>query len=174
MKAQKVFKTAQNTILIVTVSTDGCGGRNYVSVTANEIQPILRSEAVERCREYLGDGELWKMAVAAGDTEMGLEDWAEWVMEQDGELSMFDNSLYPVEIEIGGEDYIFASMSCGCLHDEIQAVTDEFNPIMALHLSDNKKAIKMAETKIMQMQGEDTDIDFWVEKFTCEILGIDY
>lgn len=174
MQTTKVFKTAQDTILIVTANTAGCNGRNYVSVTANEIEPILRTDAVSRCRESLEDGELWRMAVQSENTELGLNEWVEYVLGSDGELSGFDNSLYNREIEIDGEDYIFDSRACGCMHDDIKEVSGDFDILIALHLSDSSEALKQAEKIILSLQNtEDADIDFWVEKYTREILGID-
>jgi hypothetical protein len=173
-QVKQVFKTAENTILIVTATTQGCAGRQYVSVTADEIEPILRSEAVERCREYLEDGELWRMAVEAKQTELGLEDWVEYVLDNDGELSGFDNSLYPDELNIDGEDYIFDSRSCGCLHNAIREATSKFDTLIDLHLKDGKRALNKADKLILAMQKEpETDIDFLVEKYTREIIGIE-
>lgn len=170
---QQVFKTTDNTILIVKATTEGCNNRQYVSVTATEIKPILRSDAVEQCKESLLDGELWRQAVQAEQTELGLEEWAEYVISIDGDLSMFDNSLYDSEIEINGQDYIFDSLSCGCLHDDIKGVTKEFNTLISLHLSDNKDALTQAEKIIFKLQkSANTDIDFYVEKYTREILEL--
>ena len=57
MKKFKVYKTEENTILIVTASTDGndypTSKRKYVSITANEIEPIKRSDAVAQVEDYL-------------------------------------------------------------------------------------------------------------------------
>ena len=170
----KVFKTNENTILIVTAKTEGCNNRQYVSVTANEIEPILRSEAVNRVREGLEDGELWKMAVESDNTTLGLDEWVDYVISTYGELSGFDNSLYDNDMTIDGEDYIFDSRSCGCLHEAIKEVTSEFNELIDLHLKDGKTAITKAEKIIMRMnKTEDSDIHFWVEKYTREILGIE-
>lgn len=172
MKATKVFKTKKDTILLVEISTDGCAGRQYVSITASEIAPIKRDDAIEQCKAQLEDGELWRMAVQAEQTEMGLEDWIENVMDIDGELSGFDNSLYDTVITIDDEEYLFESQSCGCLHDDIKELTDEFNPIIELHLSDRPKDLKKAETYIFKLQKKE-DIDFWVEKYTRQILGVE-
>ena len=45
MTTKKVFLTKDNQLIIVTAND-----YKYVSVTANTIEPILRSEAVDRCR----------------------------------------------------------------------------------------------------------------------------
>jgi len=174
MTTKKVFKTDIDTILIVTATLDGCDGRSYVSVTANEFQPITKKEAITQVREGLEDGELWRMAVEAKRTEEGLEDWIETVISNDGELAGFDNSLYDEIINIDGEDYIFDSRSCGCLHTDIKEATNEFDGLINLHLKDNPRSLKQAEKMILALQKkEDNDIDFWVEKYTREIIGID-
>jgi hypothetical protein len=169
MNIKKVFLTADNTILIVTASTDGTSLNNrYVSVTADEIAPLSYEDAKERSRESLEDGELWKMAVQAGHTEQGLSDWIERVLSIDGEVSQVDNSLYPERVSIDGEDYIFDSLSCGCLHDEIKLLTDKFDTLIALHLSHSKDAIAQAE-KIMHDIKSD-NVDARVRQLTKKIL----
>jgi hypothetical protein len=173
-QVKQAFKTAENTILIVTANTKGCNGRPYVSITANKIYPILKNDAIERCREYLENGELWRDAVIAESTELGLHDWINWVISIDGELSGFDNSLYPVELNIDGEDYIFDSHSCGCLHDDIKEATNKFDTLIGLHLKDDKQALTEADKLILAMQKDaEVDIDFLIEKFTREIIGIE-
>ena len=169
-QVKKVFRK-ENEIMIVTATTKGCNNRQYVSVTADVIEPILRSEAVERCREHLEDGELWKEAVKAGTTELGLQDWADWVIDIDGELAGFDNSLYTNEMNIEGEYYIFDSRSYGCLHDDIKEATNLFDALIKLHLKDSPKDLQKAE-KIIDSINDD-DIDFEVEKFTRQIIGIE-
>jgi len=41
-------------------------------------------EAEEEARDSLMDGEIWRMQVQAGQTEQGLEDWVEDVLNMDG------------------------------------------------------------------------------------------
>lgn len=170
MKTSKVFKTKNDSILIVTAETDGSSTGKYVSVTANEITPITKNAAIEQVREGLEDGEMWRMAVEAGNTELGLSDWVEYVIDTDGELCGFDNSLYTNELTIDSEDYIFSSDSCGCLHDEINAVTKEFKRLIKLHLKDSEDAVKEAENIIRSIKSD--DIDHEVERYTRQILGI--
>lgn len=168
MKIQKVFLTADNTILIVEASTDGTHHTNrYVSVTADEISPLSYEDAKERSRESLEDGELWKMAVQAGHTEQGLSDWVEQVLSI-GEISQVDNSLYPARVSIDGEDYVFDSLSCGCLHESIKLLTNKFDALIALHLSHSTDAINHAEN-IMAQIGSD-NVDTKVLKFAKKIL----
>jgi hypothetical protein len=61
----------------------------------------------DKALEYMKDGELWKMAVESGNTELGLEEWAEMVVNGDGighTLNGWDGSEY--EEEINGTNYI--------------------------------------------------------------------
>lgn len=172
LQVKKVYKTEES-ILIVTATTDGCAGRNYVSVTADEIQPMLKTDAIDRVREGFEGGELWRMAVQSEQTELGLEDWIDEVLSNDP-LDGFDNSLYTDILTIEGKEYIFDSRSCGCLHAAISEATPEFNRLIELHLSDKPHDLKEAETLILAMQkDENTDIDFMVEKYTREILEIE-
>lgn len=170
-QVKKVYRTENDTILIVTATTEGCAGRKYVSVTANEIEPITVSEAEDRTRESLEDGELWRGAVASESTEMSLMDWVEMVINVDGAASGVDNSLYPEQIEIDGTDYIFDSRSCGCLHDEIKNVTSYFDALIELHLKDTKAAIAKAE-KLMGAIAHD-DVDAKVLEIAEELIGVD-
>jgi hypothetical protein len=73
-QVQKAYKTNEGTILIVTAKISETNHK-YVSVTANEIEPITVEDAKIRARERLEDGELWRMAVQAEQTEEGLSDW---------------------------------------------------------------------------------------------------
>lgn len=167
-EVKKVFKLDE-TILIVTATTRGTSTGNYVSVTAHEIQPILKEDAVEQVREILEDGDLWRMAVDAQNTELGLSDWVDMVLSAD-KLNGFDNSLYPEELIIQNKSYLFDSRACGCLHDEIKKVTNIFNRLIKLHLSHDKSNIKEAEKLITAMKGD--DIGREVEKFTRELVEI--
>lgn len=153
---KKVYLTEDNTILIVKASTEGCSNRKYVSVTADEIQPISLEDAKEQVRESLEDGEIWRMSVGAQNTELGLNEWVEAVLNED-ELSGFDNSLYLVTNKIEGTDYIYNSLSCGCLHDTIKKTTKLFDTLINLHLQDSETVINDAERLINLMRKEDTD-----------------
>lgn len=169
MKTTKVFKTANNEILIVEVTTHD-NGRKYVAVTANCIAPLKYSDAVERNREMLEDDDyLWKEAVAADRTQLGFEDWVEMVINSDGETCMIDTSLYPYKVEIDGEDYIFDSVSCGCLHDDIKAVTKKFNQLIKMHLKGDAESIEKAEKIIASIKTD--NVDEMVEKYAIEIIN---
>lgn len=83
------------------------------SMTGETVRPIRREDAEQQTRESLEDGELWKMAVESDSTTLGLDEWVDFVLATDGELSGFDNSLFDAEIEVNGEDWLFESSSCG-------------------------------------------------------------
>jgi len=75
--------TNDNEALILEIDTT----RNYFSMgrTNLDMNDILTEETgTERAREYLEDGELWRMAVADERTEDSLEDFNEQVINMDG------------------------------------------------------------------------------------------
>ena len=54
-------------------------------------------ECVERAREGLEDGEMWRMQVQQGNTTKGLDDWVEEVLDIDGwepELCCYDGTSH--------------------------------------------------------------------------------
>jgi hypothetical protein len=128
---KQVFKTENNTILIVKVEKRA---DSDITITADEVIPMLREEAVNRNREYLEEGDLWRDAVEHEMTTLGLDEWVEHVINMDGDISMIDNSLFPQELEIEGEEYIWESGSCGCMHDEILKVMPSSKPFIKGHL----------------------------------------
>lgn len=57
-------------------------------------------EAEQEAREELMDGEIWKMMVAEGRTEMGLEEWVDAVLSTDGweaSLCRYDGQGYTLD-----------------------------------------------------------------------------
>ena len=119
MPKHKVFLTKDNTILIVNIRYGEAKSNPYWSITANEIEPIGELAGEARARDYLEDGELWKMAVKTGNTKEGLEEWINTILDIDGWQYVIDCSLYPHSHEIDDKYYWYVSSSCGCLHDEI-------------------------------------------------------
>lgn len=89
----------------------------YFAGSGFTISPISEEKAEEQTREGLEDGELWRQAVEAENTELGLSEWVEHVIDTDGATSGVDNSLYYEEVELNGENFIFESGSCG-QHEE--------------------------------------------------------
>lgn len=94
----------EDDIIIIEASTEGCAGRKYVSVTANIITPKLRSEIIESQREYLEDGEYWRMTVEAGATTLSLEQYNDQFDETEL-LEMADISLYSKTVIIDNDEY---------------------------------------------------------------------
>lgn len=128
---RQVFRTEDNNILIVKVAKKSNAD---ITITANEITPISRDTAVQRVRDSLEEGEYWRMAVESKNTELGLDEWVKMVIDSDGDLTGFDNSLFPEELEINGETYIFESGSCGCMHESILKVWKDAKPFYNGHL----------------------------------------
>jgi hypothetical protein len=89
----------------------------YFSMSGFTVNPIKESEAIERNREQLEDGDFWRQAVEAKETELSLDDWVEYVIDNDGETSLIDTSLFTDTIEINGETWLFESSACG-QHEE--------------------------------------------------------
>lgn len=89
----------------------------YFAMSGSTSMPILKERAEDQVREGLEEGEEWKYAVESGNTEMSKADWIDYVLSVDGSLAGFDNSLFPLEVEYEGEEYIFESRSCG-QHEE--------------------------------------------------------
>jgi hypothetical protein len=58
----------------------------HLSLSGDEYSKpaFSEEEGEERAREYLEDGELWKMAVEADNTTQSLDDWIEDVLNNDG------------------------------------------------------------------------------------------
>ena len=83
------------------------------SISALSVEPISEKDGEDRAREMLEDGELWKMAVENGNTEMGLSDWVDEVLAIDGWEQTLDCSLHPESIRIDDIDYSFISHGCG-------------------------------------------------------------
>jgi hypothetical protein len=92
-------------------------GHNYFAMSSFTVKPTPKEDAERLNREMLEDGELWKQEVEAGNTELGLSEWVDYVIDSDGDLCMIDNSLFDEEVEVDGDTYIFESGSCG-QHEE--------------------------------------------------------
>lgn len=65
--------------------------RNYYSITHESIGEFITEEIGEtRAKEYLEDGELWKMDVEANKTTESLNDWIDTVLNIDGWKHVLD------------------------------------------------------------------------------------
>jgi len=108
--------TDNDELYFLNISTERYG-KPHFSMNGETVRPILRSDAVEQCRSSIEDNDyLWRMAVQAEQTILGLDDWCNQVLEND-ELDGFDNSLFDIEVEVDREEWLFASSSCG-QHEE--------------------------------------------------------
>lgn len=109
MKHMAIIGIANDTMYVAAIETD----MGYFSLTGTgySIETINEEQGERRAREYLEDGELWKMAVANGSTTDSLEDWVDIVLDADGWQSV----LGDVE-EFLDDQYVFISC-CGCLHN---------------------------------------------------------
>lgn len=108
--------TQDNELYFLNITTQR-DGKPYFSITGDTHAPITVEDAKERVWDNLTDGELWRMAVQAEQTELGLEEWALYVIDTDGNLSGFDNSIFDITVEVDGTEYMFESISCG-QHEE--------------------------------------------------------
>lgn len=82
--------------------------RGYFSVTHTTLEGVMtEGEGEQRAQEYLDDGEMWKMAVESGNTELSMDDWNEQVISIDG----WEHTVG--DIEYIGDDYYIQWSSCG-------------------------------------------------------------
>lgn len=92
-------------------------GKPYFSMCGETSEPIELEEAKNRVWEDLTDGEFWKMAVQDGRTELGKEEWAQQVIDIDGDLAGFDYDTHTGEIEVNGSKYLLEWRAFG-QHEE--------------------------------------------------------
>ena len=82
--------------------------REYSDEEDGEYMVLTEDEAQQKCEDYLiDDDEMWKMAVEGGHTRLGIDEWAEQVINIDGYghiLSSYDGSEEYVTVD--GKDYI--------------------------------------------------------------------
>jgi len=163
---KKVFLTKENTILIVKVELGAIKENPYWSITADEVEPVTIERAKAEARESLEeDGEDWKMAVEAGNTELGLSDWVQFMLDVNGWENVIDCSLYPEQHEIDGVEYCYRSGSCGCLHEEIAKVWPAAAVFIKAHLKAKSKAAAEAYAALVA-----DDVDAEVVKLTKKII----
>jgi len=90
--------------------------KKYFSLTGGSYrEPITESGGETKAKEYLEDGELWRMAVESENTTLSLNDWVEHVLSIDG----WEHTLG--DIEDFGEhenDTIYLQNCCGGQHQE--------------------------------------------------------
>ena len=66
--------------------------RDFKGAVGSVMVPVTKEEAEERRDDWDSDGEMWRMAVEAEMTTMGMDEWHEFVLAMDGENHMFDES----------------------------------------------------------------------------------
>ena len=101
--------TNDNLIYVLEIDTT----RGYFAITYDGYDDVLLDdESGERtAREYLEDGELWRMQVAAEKTEESLEDWIEEVIDSDGWTEVIGDVQFVGEKN--GNEYYARLTSCG-------------------------------------------------------------
>lgn len=164
MKKRRVFKTEDNTILIVAVEN----GEDW-SITAEEVEPVSDKEGQERQYDYFDSGDFeyqWREAVHAGETLYGYEDWKECIRVNETWQDTLDCSLYPETHFIDGVYYSYVSGSCGCMHDEIFKYWPEAKVFIDAHLSTESLAAHKAFNML-----ESDDVDARVIELTREIVA---
>lgn len=95
-----IGKNSNNYAVILGIDTYE-GDRFTISGTEYDLNDVFNSEqGEEKARDYLEDGELWKMAVEADNTTDSLEDFNNEVINIDGwehvlgDVEYIDNDLY--------------------------------------------------------------------------------
>jgi hypothetical protein len=141
-------------------------GKPYFSMGGETYDPLLMEDAIKRNDEQTTDEELkdfWKEAVTHNQTTESLEDWAESVREEQGEIGSLDCSLYPKEHEIDGEDVVYESVSCGqhvekkLKHYSIPVTT--FKKLMKLWDENHLKDVKVELPTLVYVAAEDLDAE---------------
>jgi hypothetical protein len=135
MTKHKVFKTQDGSILIVNIEKRS---DRDITITADEVTPVEYDDAVQSSADIFRDSseELWREAVAAGNTTQSLDEWTEDVIENEDDTFMVDTSLYSETVTIDGTDYVFESGACGCLHEQILDVWPSAQVFVDAHLAD--------------------------------------
>lgn len=81
-----VGKTFEGSYVVVELGTEqDYNDGNYLSICGSTYENVFtEEEGEERAREYLEDGESWRMAVEAEQTTDGLDDWIDVILNIDG------------------------------------------------------------------------------------------
>ncbi|WP_411753331.1 hypothetical protein [Serratia sp. (in: enterobacteria)] len=96
----------------------------YFSISGDTFTRSVFSEETgeERAKEYLTDDkELWKQAVEHDNTEKGLEDWAEEVLNYDGWEHVLGDII---EVDIDGTTYYTDNSGGGQIDDCLDNLID--------------------------------------------------
>lgn len=145
---------------------------NYFSITGTTVSVEEAEQAEQFAREQLEDGDYWKMAVEAGDTELGLNDWVESVLNTDGWESMhdFDYDLSPVEYK--DKEYYFSFSAAGQHQEKLEDMKElfiskeDFRVLMntwdKYHLK--KQSVKLPQS-LTQPQDKNTILQKTIQNF---------
>lgn len=116
-------------------------------------EPLTESQGEERAKEYLEDGELWKMAVESDSTTDSLNDWIDYVLSVDG----WEHTLGDIENfgEHNNETIYLQLSSCGQHQEEIKNFkkmwVNEADLKEVYELWDNSHLKPLKETHIKTM-----------------------
>lgn len=116
---------------------------NFRGATGSVMRPVSSNEYNQRLNAYDEDGELWRGAVQAGNTEMGMNEWHDYVINMDGDDAIFDlsyrdyaDALYEKGI-VNESDYpIIECVGGGRCFDTIGAHGEKFEVVYNQELLD--------------------------------------
>lgn len=95
-----VGKTEREYVVIKLETEQDYNDGDYLSICGSTYENIFtEEEGEERAREYLEDGESWKMAVENDNTTEGLDDWIEHVLNVDGWRHVLGDVYYLSDID---------------------------------------------------------------------------
>ena len=93
---------------------------DHFSMTGFTIYPVTYKEAKKEsfdsilsCLEGEDPEYIKELNERLGINFRTIKNLAKYILQLDGELAYFDNSLYPDEIEYKGKRFLFRSESCG-------------------------------------------------------------
>lgn len=86
---------------------------NYFAISYTSYRLIEEEQAKAEAEERLKDGEVWRMTVESRNTNLGLNDWVDYVLSTDGWESQFDIDFGISPIDYQGVNYYFDFSSGG-------------------------------------------------------------
>ena len=141
--------TDDNEVVFAEIEIGSCDNDHYTVTHTTFCDIMTEREGEEKAREYLEDGELWKMAVESGNTTSGLSDWVDEVLSMDGWEPQLDVTSTG---EHNGIDYYMRWASCGASIDDFKReykklflTTEDLKTLIEsdpLHLKDFKTYTK--------------------------------
>ncbi len=135
--------TKDNELVFAEIEIGSCDNNHYTITHTTFDEIMTEGEGEERAREYLEDGEMWKMAVESGNTTDSLEGWVDNVLNIDGWENQLDVRFFG---SYDDNNYYLRWGSCGCSIDDLKKeykkllITEEERKILIesdkLHLKD--------------------------------------